>query len=218
MGWYGVYLQGFDRVAERNTIYGLLREAARSGLNDSAAPQAFCYRRSDAPAAFGQASNPAPVLQLSPTFHLFGMLRKKGLHINLEDGWALHAGSRPMQYSSTVQTKVRFVTMERYWESFRTSYSYELERSSGVGMAPSHVVQFDYFYSSRDSIGVSVANGREVAYFGSLGILNTEVHNVAVRGQHYFKRDWALTYQAGHKDHGSLPAETGIRFGLRHNF
>ena len=140
------------------------------------------------------------------------------MKFNLEDGWKLQAGIRHMQYSGALQTRVGFFTVERYWESFRTSYSYQVERSGGTALAPSHVLQFDYLYSRRDSIGVSVANGRELADFGPLGILNTETRNVAIRGQHWLKPDWALTFQAGYNNHGSLPAQQGVRMGLRHSF
>ncbi len=216
-GWYGVYLQGLDRVAERTTIYGLLRDTPHPGLNDSRAPPAFCCQRSDAPNSLEQFASTIAAHQISPTVFLFGMLRKKGLNINLEDGWKLQAGVRHMQYSSTLQTRVGFFTVERHWESFRTSYSYQLERSDG-GLAPNHVLQLDYLYSPRDSIGVSFANGRGVADFGPLGILDTKVRNVTVQGQHWFKQDWALTFQAGYNDHGSLPTHKGVRMGLRHSF
>jgi hypothetical protein len=79
-------------------------------------------------------------------------------------------------------------------------------------------LQFDYLYGPRDSVGVSLTNGREIAYFGSLGILNTETHNLALRGQHWFNEDWAFTYQAGSKSHGSLPAQSGVRMGVQHKF
>jgi hypothetical protein len=197
MGWYGVYLQDLDRVAERNTIYGRQSSGTVTSLE--------------------QYANVITAREVSPTFFVFGMLRKKGYDINLKDGWKLQAGVRHMQYGITPDTRVGFFTVERHWESFRTSYSYQLERGGG-SLSPSHVLQLDYLYSPRDSIGVSFANGREFAYFGPLGILNTEVRNVAVRGQHWFKQDWALTFQAGYNDHGSLPAQKGVRFGLRHSF
>ena len=91
MGWYGVYLKGLDRVAERNTIYGLLRETPSPGLNDSKAPPAFCCQRSDTPTSLEQFANAIAAREVSPTFFLFGMLRKKGWNFNLEDGWRLQA-------------------------------------------------------------------------------------------------------------------------------
>lgn len=218
MGWYGVYLQGLDRVAERNTIYGLLRETPRFGPNDSKTPPALCCQSSDTVTALEQFASTTTAHQVSPTLYLFGMLRKKGLNIDLEDGWKLRAGSRQMKYGSALQTRVGFLTVEHHWESFRTSYSYQLERSGGTSVAPSHVLQFDHLFSPRDSIGVSFANGREIADFGPLGILNTEVRNVTLRGQLWFKQDWALTFQAGYNDHGSMPTHKGVRMGLRHSF
>jgi YaiO family outer membrane protein len=215
--WYGVYLQSLDRVAERNTVYGLLREIPPPGLNDNHAPGAFCCQRGHTPTSLEQLASTMTARQVSPTFFLFGMLRKKGWNFNLDEGWRLQAGIRQMQYGNLSQSKVGFLTVERYWESFRTTYSYQLERSRG-SVAPSHVLQFDYLYGPRDSIGVSFANGREIADFGPLGILNAEVRNVAIRGQHWFKQGWALTFQAGYNDHGDLPARKGVRMGLRHSF
>ncbi len=217
-GWYGVYLQGLDRVAERNTIYGLLRETPRFALNDAKTPAALCCQRGNALTSLEQYTNAMTAHQLSPKFFVFGMLRKKEWNLNLDDGWKLQAGTRHMQYSSALRTRVGFITVEHQWEGFQTSYSYQIERSSGTSLAPSHVLQFDYLFSPRDSIGVSLTHGREVANFGPLGILNTEVRNVAVRGQHWFKPDWALTFQAGYNDHGSLPTQKGARMGLRHSF
>lgn len=123
-----------------------------------------------------------------------------------------------MNYGSALQTRTGFLTVQHHWESVRTSYSYQLQRSAGMSVAPSHVLQFDYVLSPRDSIGVSFANGREIVDFGRLGILNTEVRNVNLRGQLWFKQDWALTFQAGHNDYGSMPAQKGIRLGLRRSY
>jgi hypothetical protein len=216
--WHGVYLKSLDRVAERDTIYGLLRETPRPGLNDSKASPVFCCQRSDTLTSPQQYANAITAREVSPTFFLFGMVPKKSWKFNLEDGWKLKAGYRHMQYNSAPRTRVNFLTVERYWDSLRTSYSYQVERISGGSLAPSHVMQFDYFYSRHDSIGFSFANGREVADFGPLGIQNTEVSSATFRGQHWFKQDWALTFQAGYSDHGSMPAQAGARIGLRHSF
>jgi len=217
-GWYGVYLRSLDRVAERNTIYGVLRETPHPGLNYSKAPPAICCQHSDTPTSLQQYANAITAVEVSPTFFLFGMVPKRSWKFNLEDGWTLRAGTRHLQYNSAPRTRVDFLGVERYWDSLRTSYSYQVERVSGGGLAPSHVLQFDYFYSRHDSIGFSFANGREVADFGPLGIQNTEVSSATFRGQHWFKQDWALTFQAGYNDHGSMPAQAGARIGLRHSF
>lgn len=217
MNWYGVYLKSLDRVAERTTIYGLLRETPGSGPHDSKAPPAVCCQGSGTVSSLEQHEKAITSLELSPTFFVFGLLRNKGYALKLDDDWKLQAGVRHMQYGYTHQTRLAFFTVERRWTSFRTSYSYQLERGGGT-LAPSHVLQVEYLYSPRNSIGVAVANGREFANFGWLGVLDTEMRNVTVRGQHWFKQDWAVTIQAGITDHGSLPAQKGVRIGIRHNF
>lgn len=215
--WYGVYSQNLDRVAERYTLYGMLRETPRLGFNDNSAPTAFCCQRGNAPTSLEHFASTMTAREVLPTFFLFGMLRKKGWNYNFDEGWRAQAGVRHMQYGNSPKSKVGFLTVERYWESFRASYSYQVERSSG-NLAPSQVLQFDYVYGLRDSIGVSFAYGREMADFGALGVLNTETRNVALRGQHWFKQGWALTFQAGYNDHGDLPAQKGVRMGVRHSF
>jgi YaiO family outer membrane protein len=214
----GVYLQGLDRVAERNSVYRLPSDLPRPGLDGGNALAASCCQRSDTLIPLGQHAGASTALSASPTIYVFAILRKKGWDIEFKDGWKLQAGSRSVEYSRTLQTRVGFLTVERFWESFRASYSFQLERSSGLSLAPTQALQFDYLYSPRDSIGVSYADGREAADFGTLGILSTEVRSVGVRGKHWFKKDWAFTFQAGHSDHGSLPAYQAARLGLQRSF
>ena len=217
MDWYGVYLKSLDRVAEPNSIYGLLRETQSFGGKDSKGPFALCCGNRGTMSSLDQHENPITRLELSPTFLVFGLLRNQGYAFKLTDGWKLQVGVRHLQYDSTHQTRFAFFTVERSWESIRTSYSYQVERAGGT-LAPSHVLQLDYLYSPRNSIGVSFANGHEFADFGTLGILDAEVRNVSIRGQHLFKDDWALTFQAGYNNHGSLPAQKGLRIGVRYSF
>jgi YaiO family outer membrane protein len=214
--WDGVYLPAFDRVAERNTVYGLSRETL--GLSDRNALSASCCQRSETLASPQQYAGSGTAVPASPTLSVFAIMRKKKWDIDLKDGWKLQAGGLSREYSQTLQTKVGFLKIERFWESFRASYSFQLERANSLNLAPSQVLLFDYLYGPRDSIGVSYSAGREFADFGTLGTLNTEVRSMGIRGQHWFKKDWAFTYRAGHSDHGSLPAYDAVRLGLQRSF
>jgi len=216
--WDGVALQGLDRFAERNTLFRLPREPPRLGLNDGNAPFGSCCARSDTPPLPGQHASASTAHPTSPTIYLVAILRKKGLDIDLTDGWKLQTGGRTNEYSKTLQTRVGFLSIERFWQSVRASYSFQVERSNDLKLAARQVVLFDFLYSPRDSIGVSYADGREFADFGTLGTLNTEVRSIGIRGQHSFKNDWGFTYQAGHSDHGSLPAYQVVRLGLQRSF
>ena len=217
MDWFGVYVKSLDRVAERNTIYGLLRETTSLGTNDSKTPSVPCCQSRGAVTSPEQYERAITRFELSPTFFVFGLLQNKGYDLKLTDGWKLQTGVRHMDYGNLYRTRLGYFTVERTWQRFQAAYSYQLERAGGQS-APSHVLQLDYLYSARNSIGVSVANGREFANFGALGILQTEARNVTVRGQHLFKQGWALTFQAGYVDHRSLPAQKAFRIGIQHSF
>jgi len=214
--WDGVYLPDFDRAAERNTVYGLSRETL--GLSDRNALSPSCCQRGDTPASPQRQANVASALPASPTLSVFAIMRKRGLDFDLKDGWKLQAGGRTREYSETFATKLGFLKVERFWQSVRASYSFQLERSKGSSVAAGQVLTFDYLYGPRDSIGVSYSAGREFADLETLGIVNTGVRSVGVRGQHWFKKDWAFTYHAGHSDHGSLPAYDQVRLGLQRSF
>jgi YaiO family outer membrane protein len=214
--WDGAYLPTFDRVAERNTAYGPSRETL--GLIDRNVLSAACCQRSETLASPQRQASAGTAVPASPTISIFAIMRKKKWDIDLKDGWKLQAGGLSREYSQTLQTRVGFLKIERFWESFRTSYSFQLERANSLNLAPSQVLLFDYLYAPSDSIGVSYSTGREFADFGTLGTLNTEVRSAGIRGQHWFKKDWAFTYQAGHSDHGSLPAYDQVRLGLQRGF
>jgi YaiO family outer membrane protein len=214
--WDRVYLPDFDRVTEPNTVYGLPRETL--GLSDRNPLSAACCQRSKPLALPPQRANVTAAVPASPTLYVFAIVRKKGWDIDLKDGWKLQAGGRTREYTQTLQTRVGYLSVERFWESFRASYSFQMERSKGLSLAPSQVLQFDYLYGPGESIGVAYADGREFADLGTLGVLNTEVHSVSVRGQRRFKNDWAFTYQATYSDHGNLPGYQVLRLGLQRSF
>jgi hypothetical protein len=217
MDWFGGDVKHLDRVAERNTTYRLLHEFVSLAPNDTKTLSAPCCQSRGLVTSFEQHEKAITRFELSPTFFVFGLLQNKGYDLKLTDGWKLQVGVRHMQYDTTHQKRLGFFTVERSWGSFRTSYSYQLERDSGT-FAPNHALRLDYLYSPRNSIGVSFAKGREFADFGALGVLDTQVRNVTVHGQHMFNDDWALTFQAGYNDHGSLLAQKGVRIGVRHRF
>ena len=218
--WYGIYLHGLDRVAERNTVYGELAGSRRSAPWGARA-LAPCCSRMDTVAALDRHPGSATAHRETPTLFVFGNVRKKkkrGLNVDFDEGWKLQAGSRKAEYSSVHRTRVGYLTVERDWERMHAGYSFQLERFSGWQVAPNHVFQFDYRYSAVDSIGVAFTTGRRVTHFGALGIQNTKVKGITVRGQRVLAETWALTFEAGYNDHDALPSHAGIRLGLQHSF
>jgi hypothetical protein len=220
--WYGVYLQSLDRVAEHNTLYGRLVDGRGPRLIDGKPAPAFCCGRVDTVAALEQHPSAGTARRASPTILVFANVAKKkkrrGLNFAFDGGWKLQAGSRKEEYTSAYRTRVGYLTVERSWESFRTAYSFQLERAGGWNVAPSHALQFDYLYRPGDSIGISFTGGRRIANFGPLGIKSAKAQGVTLRGQHTFRETWALTFEAGYHHHEDLPAHKGVRLGIRHTF
>jgi YaiO family outer membrane protein len=132
-------------------------------------------------------------------------------------GWDVQAGIRHSEYS-TLNTNTGIFTAERYWENFRGAYSLYHGRPEGGSSASSHVIALDYFYGERNLIGISVADGREIAGLGPFGVITTAVRAYVLRGRHWLSPDWALSYEAGYQEQGSLYTRQGIRLGLRRAF
>ena len=210
-GWRSAYLEGRHSFGERKSIYGTLRETERFGLYDNEAQGGFYYPLNDTWTSLVEASV-SPTHNVLPKFSVFGELQK-----HLGYGWNLHAGIRHNEYS-TLNTNIGIFTAERYWGNFRGAYSLYLGRPEGGSSASSHVLALDYYYGARNSVGISVADGREVAGLGPLGILTTEVRAYVLRGRHWFTPDWALSFEALYQEQGTLYNRQGIRLGLRRVF
>ena len=83
---------------------------------------------------------------------------------------------------------------------------------------PNHVAQLDYYYRDRNSIGVMIADGREIADLGPSGALITDVRSYVLRGRHWLTPDWAISFEALYHEQGSLYTRKAARIGLRRAF
>jgi hypothetical protein len=210
--WSGNAVPLADAPAARSSFYGSLLQGPPSGLEDSRSPRS----RGEALSQFSSAGNAFSGI---PALSLVGQLRKKGgFRFNFADSWSLNAGSRRSDYTETLTTRTHFMTVERNWENFRSSYSLQMQRVSGASSAANHVVQVAYALSPTDSIGLSFTSGREVASFGEQGILSSEVRRVGLTAQTTVARDWAFSFNAGYADHGALPTHKSLRISVRRSF
>jgi YaiO family outer membrane protein len=148
---------------------------------------------------------------------LLARLRSKGLDLNLPQSWKIHAGAQTREYTSTLSSRMAHVTLERYWGDLRTAYSLQVEKPGGWKLAPSQNVSIDYTLAPRTAVGLSFTSGREMAFFGSLGALNTEVRSFALHAEHSIKKEWSVNFNAGYFDHGTMPSHKVIRIGFSRN-
>jgi YaiO family outer membrane protein len=150
---------------------------------------------------------------------LIAKLRTKGLKLEFDDAWRLDVGARSREYSnSALNSRVGHIMVQRYWGSLVTAYGFQIEKRGGWNVAPSQSLQVGYAFTRQSSLGVSYATGSEIAFFGARGMLKTEMHSFALRGQHAFASGASFTFDAGYYDHGDLPAHKAIRFAYRRSF
>ena len=157
----------------------------------------------------------AHVQGASSMVSLVARLRTKGLDLDLPDAWKINAGVRSRDYSSTLSSRLAHVTVDRYWGDLRTSYSFQIEKPNAWRLAPSHKFSLDYAMDPRNAVGLSFTSGREMAFFGSLGAVNTEVRGLALHAEHSVRKDWSFSFSAGYFDHGAMPSHKTIHFGFR---
>lgn len=210
--WGSYYLDGAHRFGERHSVYGELRQTDRFNLRDREISGGYYHPLAASWTALLEASV-SPDHQVLPKDSLFGQLQK-----TLDDGWGIHVGLRHSRYNLAA-SDMAVLTGERYWGSYRASYKFYLSKLEGAGAAPSHNLQFSYYYADHDSITLSLANGRQVESLGAgLGVLTTKVTNISLSGRHWLDPFWGLSYELISERQGDLYMRKGIRVGIRYAF
>lgn len=200
-------LRGADSSASARDSHAMPFDPAALASHRAHPGAPCCLPELGPPTLFGEAA---------PMVSFIARLRR-GLHLNLADVWKFNAGVQTREYSTTLSSRMAHLTVERYWGSVHTSYSFRLERPNGWSLAPSHLLSFDYLLDPVSTVGLSLTTGREMAFFGSLGALNTEVRGLAFHSEHSVKKDWSFSFNAGYFDHGTMPAQKIIRFSVSHS-
>jgi hypothetical protein len=164
------------------------------------------------PAHYAKAIEPPGVTSL------LGQLKRKGLRLTLDDGWKLSAGARSREYTdSTLNTRVGHVTLQRWWGDWTTAYSMQFEKRGGWNLAPSQALQLGYAFGPRSTLGIAYTAGQELAFFSNQGVMKTEVHSLALQGEHAVDKTWSIRFDAGYYNHGDLPAYRTVRIAFRWN-
>lgn len=210
--WTNAYLLGSHKLAERQTVYGGLRETNRFGLQDSEAHAGLYFPLGATWGGVVEGSY-SPTHEVLAHGSVFGQLQK-----NLDNGWGLGLGVRYSDYTNT-SSSVTSLLAERYWGNFRGAYTLYSGRPQGASSSASHRFQLSYYYADRSSVGLSYANGREVENVGPpRGVISSDVQSWVVSGQHWFTPSWALTYDLVNHEQGSLYRRQGLQLGIRRSF
>lgn len=210
--WSGIWLDAEHRFAPHHAIYGELRDTRRFGLSDREFSGGYTRPIGQAWTAQVEASA-SPEHNYLPKTSLAGQLQAA-----FADGWDVQGRLRHAQYSYASLNQT-VLTGERYWGSYRAAYSLYLSRLQGAGIAPSHRVQFAYYYADRSSMTLSYGNGREAESLGpGAGVLLLDVRTLSLSGRHWLGGGWGLSYTALSERQGNLYTRKGARLGLRYAF
>jgi len=143
---------------------------------------------------------------------LLGQIEKQ-----LGAGWGVQLGLKRSEFA-TEYADLRILTAERYFGDHRIAYTFYSGRLEQGGSAPSHRVQWSYYFADRSSAGISAASGREIESVGPGTLVSTDVRNLTLFARYGFHRNWALSADASSHRQGDLYRRHGIRLGLRYGF
>lgn len=210
--WRSTSLEGAHKFAERQTLYGGVRDTERFGLADTEVWAGYYHPLARDWTALVEASTSGEHHVL-PRNSLFGQLAWQ-----LGGGWSLNAGLRHSEYNRTA-VDLLVLGAERYWGNFRAAYTMYSGRPEGAPSGLAHRFVLNYYYGDGSSVGASVTTGREVENVGPpTGILVTEVRNLTIYGRHWLSADWGLSWEVLAHEQGSLYRREGFRLGLRYRF
>lgn len=209
--WSSSYVEAEKKLAERQVVYGMLRETERFQQKDEELLAGYYHplARQWTGLIEGNASATHYVL---PKFSVLAQLQYA-----FADGWGAHFGLRHTEYDAA-STNLGVFTLERYWGAYRAAYTLYSGYLAAAGSTLSQRIQFSRYYAEHSWVGVAFSGGNELENLGNGGVLQTEVQALIVNGRHWFSRDWALSYEASLQQQGNYYTRNGVALGLRYQF
>jgi len=137
------------------------------------------------------------------------------LQYEFAPAWLVHAGARTTKYDAE-RVNQGLLMLEHYFSAFSMAVAWRPARAFD-STAHSGELRGAYYYGDRNSIGLILAGGKEAANIAGAVTL-TSLRSAALVGRHWFTRDWALNYSAGHTRQGDFYSRNGISLGLQYAF
>lgn len=209
--WSEAFLTVSKRFAPHQTLALTWQETNRFSQRDHAAQIGFHQPLNGRWAALVE-------LKVSPTHRILPKWSSQvQLERRFEQGWGLQTAWRHSVYND-VRTNLLISSVERYFSRWRTAYTLYAGARPGAGLSASHLLQGNYYYNERSSIGLGVALGRELENIAARGIIVTQIRGASLNGRHWFNSHWGLNYQLTLHQQGDLYTRKGAGFGLRYQF
>ena len=150
----------------------------------------------------------SPRHQVLPQVSFYGQLER-----NFGAGWIGRAGLSYRHYSADT-VNIGIFGLERYFKQYRAAYTFYLANLNGKGTSGSHLVQGNYYYGERNSIGLSAAFGKEIESVGHGVLIRTDVQELSVNGRQWMNQKWGFSYVLWWHRQGELYTRSGGQIGL----
>jgi YaiO family outer membrane protein len=198
------------------TVHGKLLTTKRFNLLDREASVGIYYNLSNK--LFLQAdSSYSPSYKVLPRWTMRTLIGRK-----LNKGYNVQGGIEYRNYTFVDTSSVNAI-LERYLADYRLRYTLHITAIDGENIKrkteTSHSVDFSYYYSDINSIGLSISKGKQLEYNGTNTALITDVTTISFSGIHWLKNTrWAPKYRIEYQQQGNLYSRYGIYFSLLHKF
>ncbi len=137
--------------------------------------------------------------------------------ISLPEGWGVSAGIRRTGYPSA-SLWIYSGGLERYFDSFRASYTYNRVKLAQLGNGGNHVLSLDHYFGNGNSLGLVYTVGREVERLGPTRVLITPIWTLAARGRYWMNESWGIQWEAHFHHQGQIYRKIGGSLGLLRRF
>jgi len=209
--WSSMFLEASNVFLGRTMVYGWVRETERFSLRDQELLAGAYHQLSDYWIGMVEA-------QGSTTHHV---LPKWSLLVEAQHAfrqtWGVSAGLRHTAYNTVTVTRGH-AAVEHYWGSFRAAYTFSPSLLKGGETIITQRIQLNYYYGTRNTLGMIYSHGREIENTGVSGVLAFNTHSIVLIGRYWFSHHWAVSHELGASVNEGLYTRQGGRLGLRYAF
>jgi len=133
----------------------------------------------------------------------------------MEINW--YYGVRHNRYQH-FNTLLNSVTVEKYWGSFRSTYTLFASLIDSQFVNYSHSIQSYYHYRNNSFAGLIFSFGKELEYDGQHDPITFKIKSYQLRGRHHVLGNWSAIYALSHHQQGSAYDRNGINIGVHYQF
>ena len=123
--------------------------------------------------------------------------------VSLSDGWVGGLRYRRREYTGATISSV-IGSVEKYFGEFRVAYRLGQSRLHSASSFANHVATVNWYYTDKNSAGITVSTGKEAEAIGNGRVLETDVSSIALNGRRQLSERCTINWWIGTHDQGQL--------------